>query len=43
VCFPALKASFDTFENDSTFLLDATVESYNKDPSLLPSQKKITL
>jgi hypothetical protein len=26
-----------------TFLLDATVESYNRDPSLLPSQKKITL
>ena len=23
-----------------TFLLDATVESYNRDPSLLPSQKK---
>ena len=23
-----------------TFLLEATVESYNKDPSLLPSQKK---
>jgi hypothetical protein len=26
-----------------TFLLDATVESYNRDPSLLPSQKKTTL
>ena len=27
----------------STFLLDATAESYNRDPSLLPSQKIITL
>ena len=26
-----------------TFLLDATVESYNRDPSLLHSPKKITL
>jgi hypothetical protein len=25
-----------------TFLLDATVESYNRDPSILPSQKEIT-